>query len=566
MKTELWSSEEMDDVKTVEETLSDGGARQGQTEQWHFQNALFQDLSRASSTKPSKTTSNNSMSRRRYSCLACGEIKRWDQLTQHYKKFVQFDSLGIPCVPDQKQMSDKVYQHTAIFFEKNFSRDRMPQYKDHVPGDCLLSGGEERPALPALPDLSLVQHKELSGQRSLFFSPPFPLQPASTTLKMPPLILPHSAAGRGSRKRKLAAGGGNSSSGLNQSQSINSPSQSRRFYKCLGCGAAKRWDRLTDHYRKYVVFGSLGHPMIPSLDTMTAEQYVHTMAFRDQAFSADRMPQYKDHSEANQDNEEEFSFTDDSITKTQIESEHCKDLSVHFSSPDHFITNEGSEAHIQSSQSSAKQPNMEDFWEKKTFSDCKILCQGGRVIETHRLILAAHNDFFYQLLVNTGDSDTSVIIMPDHSFEEISAIVEQLYNFKVKETAFIFKEEQNELKTSENSTNNCKLEKKKSAKVTLDPFQLSTSAKRKRHLETEKTCKESPENNIETQSNSDLSTEDCPINPVERFIMKTGGILSPTYSCKVSGCKFSVKKSLLCIKGHILAEHWASLLCSNKQA
>ena len=32
--------------------------------------------------------------------------------------------------------------------------------------------------------------------------------------------------------------------------SSGSPSQSRRFYKCLGCGAAKRWDRLTDHYRK----------------------------------------------------------------------------------------------------------------------------------------------------------------------------------------------------------------------------------------------------------------------------------------------------------------------------
>ena len=29
-------------------------------------------------------------------------------------------------------MTEKVYQHTALFFEKNFSRDRMPNYKDHI--------------------------------------------------------------------------------------------------------------------------------------------------------------------------------------------------------------------------------------------------------------------------------------------------------------------------------------------------------------------------------------------------------------------------------------------------
>lgn len=559
MKTEMWSpGEEREEVKPEEETVSEG-------EQWHFQNALFQDI-RSPTTKPIKTTSNNSMSRRRYSCLACGEIKRWDQLTQHYKKFVQFDSLGIPCVPDQKLMSDKVYQHTAIFFEKNFTRDRMPMYKDHVPADGLPSGGEERPVLPSLPDLTSAKPKEFSGQRSLFFPPSFPLQPGRTAaLKMPPLILPHTAAGRGSRKRKLLAGGGNSSSsssGVNQSQSINSPSQSRRFYKCLGCGAAKRWDRLTDHYRKYVVFGSLGQPVVPSLDTMTPEQYVHTMAFREQGFSADRMPQYKDHSEANQDNEEEFSFPEDSISSKK-ESEVSKDLlSVHFQVPDHFILNEGSESSFHSSQSSPKQPNMEDFWEKKTFSDCKILCQGGRVIETHRLILAAHNDFFYQLLVNTSDEDTSVIMMPDHSFEEISAIVQQLYNFKVKETAFIFNEEQNELKTSGNSINNFKLEKKKIPKALIESFQHTTSPKRKK-CEEKSECPGGP---FVSESNSDLSTEDCPTNPVERFIMKTGGFLNPTYSCKVVGCKFSVKKSLLCIKGHILAEHWPSLLSSKKSA
>ena len=171
------------------------------------------------------------------------------------QKFVQFDSLGIPCVPDQKQMSDKVYQHTAIFFEKNFSRDRMPMYKDHVSADSLHSGGEDRQATGTrelYPDLGSGKPKEdlaqFSPQHSLFFSSSFPL-------KLPPLKLPPPPAGRGSRKRKLAAGSVSSSStsstGLTSCLSTNSsPSQSRRFYKCLGCGAAKRWDRLTDHYRK----------------------------------------------------------------------------------------------------------------------------------------------------------------------------------------------------------------------------------------------------------------------------------------------------------------------------
>ena len=173
------------------------------------------------------------------------------------QKFVQFDSLGIPCVPDQKQMSDKIYQHTAIFFEKNFSRDRMPMYKDHVSADSLHSGVEERQSVGSrelYPDLGPGKPREdlaqFSAQHSLFFSSSFPL-------KMPPLKLPPPPAGRGSRKRKLAAGSTSSSSSTSTSaglsgslSSSSSPSQSRRFYKCLGCGAAKRWDRLTDHYRK----------------------------------------------------------------------------------------------------------------------------------------------------------------------------------------------------------------------------------------------------------------------------------------------------------------------------
>ena len=38
----------------------------------------------------------------------------------------------LECLKLKKQMTEKVYQHTALFFEKNFSRDRMPNYKDHI--------------------------------------------------------------------------------------------------------------------------------------------------------------------------------------------------------------------------------------------------------------------------------------------------------------------------------------------------------------------------------------------------------------------------------------------------
>ena len=61
---------------------------------------------------------------------------------------------------------------------------------------------------------------------------------------------------------------------------------------------------------QYVVFGPLGHPLAPSLESMTPEQYVHTMAFREQGFSSDRMPQYRDHTEANQDTGEAVEVED----------------------------------------------------------------------------------------------------------------------------------------------------------------------------------------------------------------------------------------------------------------
>jgi len=384
MKAELWTpgrDVEEEGEKEVEETDSGG-------DQWHFQNALFDDIK--SSLKGGKSTSNSSMSRRRYACLACGEVKRWDQLTQHYKKMVQWDSMGIPAVPDQKGMGEKVYQHTALFFEKNYSKDKMPTYRDHVPADGPLpeekpptsttkvenvmefaAGTEPGPGsikpetkvgfdrfpfqsfieqqtslaslafqmpgksgvtenifngasgefkkeakdhvvigtnndnvvkesdannpIDALDDMVTVKDElmPICNSSPMFFSP-FSLPPR--------LPLPPPPLHKRPRKRKLPP---------SSSITSSTPSQSRRFYKCLGCGSSKRWDRLTDHYRKYVVFGPMGQPWVPNLETMTPEQYVHTLAFRDQGFSSDRMPQYRDHAEASQDLDDEFGMAED---------------------------------------------------------------------------------------------------------------------------------------------------------------------------------------------------------------------------------------------------------------
>ena len=58
---------------------------------------------------------------------------------------------------------------------------------------------------------------------------------------------------------------------------------------------------------------------------------------------------------------------------------------------------------------------------------------------------------------------------------------------------------------------------------------------------------------------SDVTKFDGKRELIESFISKSGSQLSPTYSCQVPGCLFSVEKSLLCIKGHILAEHWSNM-------
>ena len=172
------------------------------------------------------------------------------------------------------------------------------------------------------------------------------------------------------------------------------------------------------------MFGAMGQPLPPSLDTMTPEQYVHTRVFREQGYSNHRMPQYRDHTEAAQATCQASGF-----------------------SPE---TNTG---HVLSSPTSYSQshPNMDVFWENKHFADCKLVCKGefciyffningnisdieGREVLTHRLVLAAHNAFFYQLLTSTAsvDQDMAVIMMPDYSREDVVKMVGKLYNFKVR--------------------------------------------------------------------------------------------------------------------------------------
>ena len=155
-------------------------------------------------------------------------------------------------------MTDKVYQHTALFFEKNFTRDRMPNYKDHIDAESRRNTCDDKnvASLPTRPVQSSSSFNFSDNgfnsddllpfcnpAASLFYPPTaaFTLSAAAASagLQMPALKL--STPNNKNRKRKQ-----NSS----QSVSSGSPSQSRRFYKCLGCGAAKRWDRLTDHYRK----------------------------------------------------------------------------------------------------------------------------------------------------------------------------------------------------------------------------------------------------------------------------------------------------------------------------
>ena len=654
MKAELWTpgrEVEEEGEKEVEETDNGGGG-----DQWHFQNALFDDIK--SSLKGGKSSSSSSMSRRRYACLACGEVKRWDQLTQHYKKMVQWDSMGIPAVPDQKGMGEKVYQHTALFFEKNFSKDKMPTYRDHVPADGPLP--EEKPqttattkaenvpefvprpepgtgsiksetkhgfdrfpfqsfleqqaslasmafqmpgrssvadnifngvagggafkkevkesiletdktndnfkeadanansSIDAIDDMVTVKEElmPMCNSSPMFFSP-FSLPPR--------LPLPPPPLHKRTRKRKPLP---------SSSITSSTPSQSRRFYKCLGCGSSKRWDRLTDHYRKYVVFGPMGQPWVPNLETMTPEQYVHTLAFRDQGFSSDRMPQYRDHAEASQDLDDEFGIGEEGQDSMNDDSQELLAGPVHDTTDSSETVDDSMEVGKKDVRETetlpespptevekpkpSPHPNMKVFWDSKTFADVKIICNGG-VVTAHRLILAARSSFFHQILVDCVNEDFSIIVMPDHSFDDVSAMIQGFYDFKVSRSAFPFNSANTESSQDDDTGNSddqacpkpCKLAKMNSIS---EQTNFSTNISPNDHFSDMVGSIANDPGKV-----SEHRTTTAASDTLDRLIQKEGSSLCPTYSCKIPGCRFSVQNSLMCIKGHILTEHWGNL-------
>ena len=142
-------------------------------------------------------------------------------------------------------MPEKVYQHTALFFEKNFHRDRMPTYKDHTVtdlADCTSPTSSQSTSLTSQPK-SPTQELFPFSQTPLLFPPNFAfLFPRIQSAN-------YSTEKTQCRKRRMASYNRTNSPAPSKLHTA-SPSQSRRFYNCLGCGAAKRWDRLTDHYRK----------------------------------------------------------------------------------------------------------------------------------------------------------------------------------------------------------------------------------------------------------------------------------------------------------------------------
>lgn len=292
------------------------------------------------------------------------------------------------------------------------------------------------------------------------------------------------------------------------------------------------------------MFGAMGQPLPPSLDTMTPEQYVHTRVFREQGYSNHRMPQYRDHTEAAQATCQASGFSPETNTGNVL------------SSPTSY-----SQSH----------PNMDVFWENKHFADCKLVCKEGREVLTHRLVLAAHNAFFYQLLTSTAsvDQDMAVIMMPDYSREDVVKMVGKLYNFKVKSSAFLLDENFHEYRiTDADPTKKIKM-RTRSCSFSKDIPLLKTTS-RISNRSSEYLFDSLNENRPSNENHNGASSEELDISEITKFgdkrelmeslILKSGASeLSPTYSCRVPGCLFSVKKSLLCIKGHILAEHWSNV-------
>jgi len=292
------------------------------------------------------------------------------------------------------------------------------------------------------------------------------------------------------------------------------------------------------------------------------------------------MPQYRDHAEASQDVDDDFGMGEDgqdSMSGFNGDDEDLLAGTVQDSresletvddsnsvAPDQDKKDmerkdpEPAAPMLQQSKPSPH-PNMKVFWESKTFADVKIVCDGG-VITTHRLVLAARNTFFYQILLDCADEDFSVIMMPDHSLGDISAMVQGFYDFKASTNAFPF-----------NSDNTALNQNGDEIDIHVDqvcprPHKISKliSIPEKANLTPITSQKSKFSNSV-----SEMTTDDpgevsqhrtaAGNDTLDRLILKEGSAIHPTYSCKIPGCKFSVQNSLMCIKGHILTEHWGNL-------
>ena len=139
-------------------------------------------------------------------------------------------------------------------------------------------------------------------------------------------------------------------------------------------------------------------------------------------------------------------------------------------------------------------------------------------------------------------------------------LLTDIYPLQVKNNAFLFDEKLHEFRITDSLP--IKKEKRNSIFVTKDvleqvPNPSITS------LNPFECVLESKENPSHVASGESEKSGETIFNGkselMESLISKSGSESNPTYSCRVPGCLFSVRKSLLCIKGHILAEHWSNV-------
>ena len=134
-------------------------------------------------------------------------------------------------------------------------------------------------------------------------------------------------------------------------------------------------------------------------------------------------------------------------------------------------------------------------------------------------------------------------------------------------TAFLFDEKLHEYRITDTAPSlgmNKKIRLEKSVKVesretkflkSLNQFTSNTSLEMENMEKHEISDQDNAAINGDDPEAFDTATSSDNTEFVESLILKTGTNASPLFWCQYTGCNFSVKKSLLCMKGHILAEH-----------